>query len=70
MRDRLKNTLSTALRERAAKNAGLVREVGRQRLAEFVEKWLAEKFSDARDLRVKVVFPDERPLSPAEKSAL
>ena len=69
VRDRLKDTLSTALRERATKNAGLVREVGRQRLAEFVEKWLAEKFSDARDLRVKVVFPDERPLSPAEKSA-
>ena len=70
VRDRLKDTLTTALRERAAKNAGLVREAGRQRLAEFVEKWLAEKFSDARDLRVKVVFPDERPLSPAEKSAL
>ena len=70
VRDRLKDTLSEALRTRAAKNAGLVREVGRQRLAEFVEKWLAEKFSDGRDLRVKVVFPDERPLSPAEKRAL
>ena len=69
VRDRLKDTLSGALRQRAVKNAGLVREVGRQRLAEFVEKWLAEKFSDGRDLRVKVVFPDERPLSPAEKSA-
>ena len=70
VRERLKDTLSTALRKRAAKNAGLVREVGRQRLTEFVEKWLAEKFSDARGLRVKVVFPDERPLTPAEKSAL
>ncbi len=69
VRERLKDTLSGALRKRAEKNAGLVREVGRQRLAEFVEKWLAEKFSDGRDLRVKVVFPDERPLSPAEKSA-
>ncbi len=70
VRDRLKDTLSAALRKRAAKNAGLVRDVGRQRLGEFVEKWLVEKFSDGRDLRVKVVFPDERPLSPAEKSAL
>ena len=69
VRERLKDTLSGALRQRAVKNAGLVREVGRQRLAEFVEKWLAEKFSDGRDLRVKVVFPDERPLSPQEKSA-
>ncbi len=70
VRERLKETLTGALRKRADKNSGLVRETGRQRLAEFVEKWLAEKFSDGRDLRVKVVFPDERPLSPAEKSAL
>ena len=70
VRERLKDTLTGALRKRAAKNAGLVRETGRQRFTEFVEKWLAEKFSDGRDLRVKVVFPDERPLSPAEKSAL
>ena len=70
VRERLKDTLTGALRKRADKNSGLVRETGRQRLAEFVEKWLAEKFSDGRDLRVKVVFPDERPLSPAEKSAL
>ncbi len=70
VRERLKDTLTGALRKRAVTNAALVRETGRQRLAEFVEKWLAEKFSDGRDLRVKVVFPDERPLSPAEKSAL
>ena len=69
VRERLKETLSAALLERAGKNAGLVREVGRQRLTQFVEKWLAEKFSDGGKLRVKVVFPDERPLSPAEKSA-
>ncbi len=70
VRDRLRESLSAALVERAAKNAGLVREVGRQRLAEFVEKWLAEKFSDGARLRVKVVFPAERPLSPEEKKAL
>ena len=70
VRERLRESLSAALIERAAKNTGLVREVGRQRLAEFVEKWLAEKFSDGARLRVKVVFPDERPLSPEEKKAL
>ena len=70
VRERLRETLSAVLRERAVKNTGLVREVGRQRLTQFVEKWLAEKFSDGRDLRVKVVFPDERPLSPAQQSAL
>lgn len=70
VRERLRESLSAALVERAAKYTGLVREIGRQRLAEFVEKWLAEKFSDGSRLRVKVVFPDERPLSPEEKKAL
>lgn len=68
-RERLRESLSAALVERAAKNAGLVREVGRKRLAEFVEKWLAEKFSDGARMRVKVVFPDERPISPEQKKA-
>jgi hypothetical protein len=70
VRDRLKETLSAALQDRAVKNVALVREIGRQRLADFVEKWLAEKFSDGKALRVKVVFPDERPLSPAVQTAL
>ena len=70
VRDRLKDTLSVALKERAARNVALVREIGRQRLAEFVEKWLAEKFSDGKALRVKVVFPDERPPSAARQTAL
>ncbi len=70
VRQRLKETLSAALQERAAGNIALVREIGRQRLAEFVERWLAEKFSDGKALRVKVVFPDERLLSPAMQSAL
>jgi len=70
VRERLKDTLSAALKERAAGNVALVREIGRQRLAEFVEKWLAEKFSDGKALRVKVVFPDERPVSPARQTAL
>lgn len=70
VRERLKDSLSAALRERAGKNAGLVREVGRRKLTQFVEKWLARNFSDGGELRVKVVFPDERPLTPTEKSAL
>jgi len=69
VRERLRESLSAALLQRAEKNAGLVREVGRQKLTEFVQQWLAEKFADGRDLRVKVVFPDERPLSPAEQKA-
>ena len=70
VRERLKETLSTALQERATRNIALVREIGRQRLSEFVERWLAEKFSDGKALRVKVVFPDERLLSTELRSAL
>ncbi|MCE9609618.1 MAG: hypothetical protein K8R23_05360 [Chthoniobacter sp.] len=69
VRERLRESLSAALLQRAEKNAGLVREVGRQKLTEFVQQWLAEKFTDGRDLRVKVVFPDERQLSPTEQKA-
>ena len=70
VRERLKDSLTRALADRARKNTALVRELGRQRLTEFVEKWLAEKFSDGGELRVKVVFPEERTLSPTEKPAL
>lgn len=59
-KDRLQKSLTTALQKRAVENTGLVREVGRQRLAAFVEKWLAAKFSDGERFQVKVVFPDER----------
>jgi hypothetical protein len=64
VRDRLRQSLSAALRERAIDNEKLVREIGRQRLAEFVEKWLANNFDDSKRLHVKVVFPDEVPQTP------
>ena len=67
-KDKLKQSLTGALQERAAQNTRLVREVGRQRLADFVEKWLAEKFSDGGQFHVKVVFPDERVSTPESKS--
>ncbi len=60
VKERLRQSLTDALRDRAEQNTKLVREVGRQRLAEFIEKWLAEKFSDGAGFRVKVIFPDER----------
>lgn len=68
VRERLKDSLSGALADRARKNTALVRELGRQRLTEFVEKWLAEKFSEGGELQVKVIFPEERPLSPEQKA--
>jgi hypothetical protein len=59
-KERLRASLTAALNERALQNTHLVREVGRQRLATFVEKWLSEKFTDGGRYHVKVVFADER----------
>jgi len=69
VRERLRESLTATLRKRARENGKLVREIGRQKVAEFVEQWLGEKFGDGRDYRVKVIFPDEVPVPPAEKPA-
>jgi hypothetical protein len=67
-KDRLRQSLTEALQARSVQNAGLVREVGRQRLAAFVEKWLSDKFSDGGNFHVKVIFPDERVNAPEAKA--
>ena len=67
-RERLRQSLTAALNERAAQNINLVREIGRVRIAAFVEQWLAGKFSDGGQFHVKVIFPDERPAAPDPKS--
>jgi hypothetical protein len=69
VRERLRESLTATLRKRARENERLVREIGRQKVAEFVEHWLGEKFGDGRDYQVKVIFPDEVPANPPEKSA-
>lgn len=61
VREKLKASLTASLLDRAGQNADLVRELGRRRISEFFEKWMREKFTDADELHVKVVFPDERP---------
>lgn len=61
VREKLRQSLTAALNDRARTNEPLVREIGRQRCAEFFEKWLASHFHDTANLRVKVIFPDERP---------
>jgi hypothetical protein len=64
VRERLRESLTATVGKRARLNEKLVREIGRQKVAEFVEQWLGEKFGDAKDYRVKVVFPDEVPVAP------
>jgi hypothetical protein len=64
VRERLRDGLTGALAKRARDNEKLVREVGRKKVTEFVEQWLSEKFGDAKEYKVKVVFPDEVPATP------
>jgi formate dehydrogenase maturation protein FdhE len=68
VKEKLRQSLTGSLQERALQNTALVRELGRKRLADFVEKWLAEKFSDGQRFHVKVIFPDERVAVPDSKS--
>lgn len=67
VREKLRASLTQSLEKRAVENTKLVREVGRQRLATFVEKWLIGRYSDGASVHVKVVFPDERTAAPDAK---
>lgn len=70
VRSRLRQGLSAAVKQRAVENEKLVREIGRQRCADFFEKWLATHYDDGAKVHVKVIFPDERPISTAENKQL
>jgi hypothetical protein len=68
--ERLRQGLSAMARLRAEQNVPLVRELGRRKTEDFVERWLLQRFSDARDHRVSVVFADELPrLAPEAERA-
>jgi hypothetical protein len=56
----LKAGLTEMARIRARQNLPLVREVGRRKTEEFVERWLSG-FRDGRSYRARVVFSDEAP---------
>ena len=61
VKERLQESLSAALRNRAAEHVSLVRETARRQTQTFVERWLADSYTDGVRFQVKVVFPDERP---------
>lgn len=63
--ERLRRGISEMALARAGESVPLVRELGRRKIEEFVDGWLADRFTDADDYRVEVVFADEvtdRPL--------
>ena len=67
--EQLKEGLSVMSEQRAREHVVLVREVGRTRVREFVERWLAGSFGDAERYRVVVRFADESPLSASGRPA-
>ena len=57
--DKLREGLMEMSRQRARDNVELIRELGRRKTAEFVQKWLTQTFSDGTTYHVEVVFADE-----------
>ena len=67
----LKQGLSTLAAQRAREHIPVVRELGRRKTADFVEKWLVARFRDGGDYRVRVAFADEpSPRPPGEPPRL
>jgi hypothetical protein len=64
VRARLQQGLTALAERRAREHVPIVRELGRRKTAEFVEKWLGARFEDGRDYRVRVAFADELPPAP------
>jgi len=60
----LRSGLTRMSLEKARQNIPLVREVGRHKAEEFVERWLETTFSDGRGYHAKVSFADEGPPPP------
>jgi hypothetical protein len=57
--DKLREGLMEMSRQRARENVALIRELGRRKTAEFVQKWLTQTFSDGNAYHVEVYFPGE-----------
>jgi len=57
--ERLQAGLTELSRARAAQHVALVRDTGRVKIGEFVERWLRERFDDGAAYRVRVSFADE-----------
>jgi hypothetical protein len=57
--ERLQTGLTELSRARAREHVALVRDTGRVKIADFVERWLRERFDDGRGYRARVTFSDE-----------
>jgi len=57
--ERLRAGLTELSRARAREHVALVRDTGRVKLAEFVDRWLRQGFRDGGEYRARVRFADE-----------
>jgi hypothetical protein len=57
--DRLRAGLTELSRSRAREHVALVRDTGRVKIAEFVDRWLRERFADGGGYHARVRFADE-----------
>ena len=56
----LKKSLTSLAVLKARENVHLVRETGRETVAEFVQQWMRGNFADGTNYQVKVYFPGEK----------
>ncbi len=71
----LRRGMGAMAEERARRNVDLVRELGRRKAEQFVERWLLANFgTDASQVRISVAFADEDgiigPASPFQEPSL
>jgi hypothetical protein len=57
--ERLRSGLTELSRTRAREHIALVRDTGRVKIGEFVDRWLRERFADGARYRARVRFADE-----------
>lgn len=57
--ERLRGGITELGRVRAREHVGLVRDTGRVKIAEFVDRWLRERFADGGAYHTRVRFADE-----------
>ena len=64
--ENLKQSITSLVALRAKENIPLVRETGRKQTAEFVERWVANSFTDGTNFHVRIYFSGEEPTSPVQ----
>ncbi len=60
VKEDLKRSLMPLAASRARAHMGLVKETARAQVSVFVERWIAERFTDGKKYQVRIYFENER----------